>query len=169
MLKKGKKVSVYKIKEVLSEEGTHVCCLTEDPFFHSTVLLKAYPVDFLEDKQQRKHLGALLEKIFLLEHPAIAPVLDSGFEGESFYYTTNYNHQASLLKRAAEGLSSEEILKIVRDLASALEYAFDQDLVHGSLTLADIYFGDGAQVLIAGFGVEFTFTIKSGKSPVVGE
>ncbi|MCD6580715.1 MAG: hypothetical protein J7K90_02835 [Desulfuromusa sp.] len=157
MLKKGKKVSVYKIKEILSEENTHICCLTEDPFFHSTVLLKVYPVDFLEDKQQRKHLGTLLEKLFLLEHPAIAPVLDSGFEGEFFYYTTSYDHRASLLERTAEGLSSEEILKIVQSLASALEYAFDQGLEHGSLTPADIYFGEDDQVVIAGFGVEYSF------------
>ena len=157
MLKKGRKVSVYKIKEIISEESTHTCCLTEDPFFHSTVLLKAYPVDFLEDQQQHQHLGTLLEKLFLLEHPAIAPVLDSGFEGECFYCTTNYNHQASLLERAAEGLSSEEILKIVRDLASALEHAFNQDLEHGSLALADIYFGDDNQVVIASFGVEYCF------------
>ncbi|NOQ41997.1 MAG: protein kinase [Desulfuromusa sp.] len=157
MLKKGTKVNVYKIKEILSEENTHVCCLTEDPFFHNSVLLKIYPVDFLENQLQREQFGALLEKIFLIEHPAIAPVLDSGFEGESFYYTTNYNHQAPLLDRAAEGLSSEETLKVVRDLASALEYAFGQDLVHGSLALADIYFGDDAQAIIADFGVGYSF------------
>ncbi len=157
MLKKCKKINIYKISEVLSEGNTHVCCLTEDPFFHSTVLLKVYPIDFLEDKQQRKYLGTLLEKMFLLEHPAIAPVLDSGFEGEFFYYTTSYDHRISLLERAAEGLSSEEILKIVRSLASALEYAFDQGLEHGSLTLADIFFGEDDQVVITGFGVEYSF------------
>lgn len=154
MLEPGKQISVYKIKEVLNEETTHVCCLTDDPFFHSAVLLKVYQTDFLADKQQRKEFAEQLEKVLLLEHPSIAPVFDSGFEGECFYYTTNYNYQASLLDRSATGLSSEEVLKIVRDLGSALEAAVACGLWHGNLKFDDIYFGDNTQVVIADFGID---------------
>ncbi len=154
MLKPGKQISVYKIKEILSEEEAHLCCLTDDPFFHSVVLLKLYRIDFLTDEQQRKEFAAQLEKLLLLEHPSIAPIFDSGFEGEYFYYTTNYNYQESLLDRSATNLSMEEILKIVRGLGSALESAADSGLWHGNLQFADIYFGDDAQVVIADFGID---------------
>ena len=167
MLEKGKKVSVYKIKEVLRETSTHVSCLTKDPFFHSTVLLKVYPLDFLENKQQRKDLNVLLEKLFLLEHPSIASVLDSGFEGEYFYYTTSHNHQASLLEHTTKGLSSEEILKIVRELGSAQEYAFEQGFGHGNLTTDDIYFDDEGQAVIADYGIEYCFKcFRENQKPV---
>jgi len=157
MLEPEKQISVYKIKEILSEEATHVCYLTDDPFFHSTVLLKVYQTDFLEDQQQREQLGAQLEKLLLLEHPSIAPVFDSGFEGQSFYYTTNYNYAASLVDRTAASLSSEEILKIVRDLGAALEYSIDCGVGHGHLKYDDIYFGDETQVVIADFGIDRCF------------
>ncbi|MDX2496049.1 MAG: hypothetical protein QNK27_13890 [Desulfuromusa sp.] len=157
MLEPGKQISVYKIKEILSEEATHVCCLTDDPFFHSAVLLKVYQTDFLVDQQQREQLVAQLEKLLLLEHPSIAPVFDSGFEGQYFYYTTNYNYDASLVDRTAASLSSEEILKIVRDLGGALEYSVDCGVRHGHLKYDDIYFGDETQVVIADFGIDHCF------------
>ncbi len=157
MLEPGQQISVYKIKEILSEEATHVCCLTDDPFFHSTILLKVYQIDFLLDQQQREQLVAQLEKLLLLEHPSIAPVFDSGFEGQYFYYTTNYNYESSLVDRSAASLSSEEILKIVRDLGGALEYSVDCGVGHGHLKAADIYFGDEMQVVIADFGIDHCF------------
>ncbi|MEA3362741.1 MAG: hypothetical protein U9Q61_05660 [Thermodesulfobacteriota bacterium] len=157
MLEPGKQISVYRIKEILSEEATHVCCLTNDPFFHSAVLLKVYKIDFLLDQQQRDQLVAQLEKLLLLEHPSIAPVFDSGFEGQYFYYTTNYNYTASLADRTAASLPSEDILKIVRDLGDALEYSVDCGVGHGHLKYTDIYFGDETQVVIADFGIEHCF------------
>ena len=157
MLNQGQQISVYKIKEVLSEKATHTCCLTEDPFFQSSVLLKAYSVSFLKDKQQQKRLETHLEKLLLIEHSSIAPIFDSGFEGEYFYYTTNYNCEAPLLEQTKGGLSSERVLKIVRDLGGALEYAVERGLEPGSLVADDIYFGDEDRVVIADFGIEYSF------------
>lgn len=157
MLDLGQQISVYRIKEILSEKATHTCCLTEDPFFHSSVLLKIYPVNFLKNEQQRKHFETQLEKVLLLEHSSIAPIFDSGFEGEYFYYTTNYNYNAPLLEQTKQGLSSEKALKIVRELGSALKYAVERGLGLDGLVIENIYFGDDDQVVITDFGIEYIF------------
>ncbi len=156
MLDRGQQISVYKIDEILTYHTTHICCLTEDPFFHSTVLLKVYPVEFLTDDQQRNSFEKALEKHLPLEHPSIAPVFDSGVEGEYFYYTTNYNHEVSLTDQAKAGMSSEKILKVVRDLSCALEYAVEQGAGCGDLSSDDIYFNDDNLALIADFGIEYS-------------
>ncbi|MFK5925172.1 MAG: hypothetical protein QM483_00950 [Desulfuromusa sp.] len=158
MLKEGQQVSVYKVKEIIGETATHVCCLTEDPFFHSVVLLKVYPIDFLQDEQLQKKMVMELEKLVTqLENPSIAPVFDSGYEGRYFYYTTNYNYQAPLLEHVATGLSSEKILKIVHDLGCAIEHAIEQGLGHGTLGIHDLYLGDDGRAVIADFGIEYCF------------
>ncbi len=157
MLDLGQQISVYKIKEILSEKATHTCCLTKDPFFHSSVLLKIYPVNFLKNEQQRKYFETQLEKVLLLEHSSIAPIFDSGFEGEYFYYTTNYNYSDPLLAQTKKGLSSEKALKIVRELGSALKYAVERGLRFDGLVIDDIYFGDDDKVVITDFGIEYIF------------
>ena len=156
MFKVGQQISVYKVNEILSETESQFCCLTEDPFFHSTILLIVHPLSFVENKQQRKELLTQLETLVTqLESPSIAPVFDSDCEGDYFYYTTNYNYQDSLSKRIAAGLSSEDILKIIHDLGCALSYAVTRGIVHGKLDVDDIYFGDDGQAVIAGFGIRY--------------
>lgn len=158
MFKVGQQVSVYKVNEILRATESQSCCLTEDPFFHSSVLLIVRPLSFVKNKQQRKELLSQLEILATqLESPSIAPVLDSGCEGDYFYYTTDYNYQDSLLERIAGGLSSEEILKIIHDLGGALRHATTRGIAHGKLELNDIYFGDDGQAVIADFGIEYCF------------
>ena len=156
MFKVGQQVSVYKVNEILSETESQFCCLTDDPFFHSSILLIVHPLSFVENKQQRKELLTQLETLVTqLESPSIAPVFDSDCDGDCFYYTTNYNYQDSLFKRIAAGLSSEDILKIIHDLGCALNYAVTRGIAHGKLEVNDIYFGDDGQAVIAGFGIRY--------------
>ncbi len=165
MFKKGDQVSVYEIKKVISEDETHLCCLTEDPFFHCPVLLKIYPLADLPEDRSYKDLEKHLEGLFLLEHPSIAPVLDSGFEEDYFYYTTDYHDQQYLVERTVAGISAEAVLAVVRDLARALSYAASRDVYHGTLSTAKIHYGDKGQLVIADFGVElYLSAFKSGET-----
>ncbi len=157
MLETGSQISVYKIKEILGEDSIHTCCLTEDPFFNRDILLKIYPVSFLYNKEQRDNFETQFENLFHLEHPSIAPVFDSGFAEEYFYYTTSYNYETPLLEPANEAPTSETILAWVRDIANAYEYATARGLEHGHLAPSDLFVGEEGQVVIADFGVSYNF------------
>ncbi|MCK4501970.1 MAG: protein kinase [Desulfuromonadales bacterium] len=155
MLEAGKQISIYKIKEVLSENSTHTSCLAEDHLINRTILLKIYPVEFLETTQQRDEFAAQFEKLSLLEHPSIAPVFDSGYSEDYFYYSTSYKYQIPLLAQTTEALSNETILRMLRELATALDYAAAKGLVHGHLGLENLFIGEEGQVVIADFGVTY--------------
>ena len=94
MLEAGKQFSLYTIKEIISETDTHTCCLTEDPFFSRTLLIKLYPVEFSQNKQQCEEFEAGLEQLFHLEHPSIAPIFDSGFAEN--YFLLHYQLSVSV-------------------------------------------------------------------------
>jgi len=67
-----------------------------------------------------------------LEHPNIVPVLASGVTGRLLYYTMPFVEGESLRVRIArEGeLPIDDVVKILRDILSALAYAHERGIVH---------------------------------------
>jgi len=161
MLAVGQSINIYKIKEILSEEADHTCCLTDDPFFNRTILLKVYPVDTLQNRRTSEDFEAQIEALFHLEHRSIAPVFDSGFADDYFYFTTNYDYIASLQDSTIEELTSELILEWIREIAGALAYAVGAGFIHGHLSPDDLFIGAQGQVVIADFGVKYQFGAQS--------
>jgi hypothetical protein len=165
MLKKNQQFGVYTIKDILYDDGLKTCCLTEDPFFHSTVLLNVIEVETLEISGQRHNLENKFDRLHLLEHPGIAAIYDSGYEGDYFYYTTSYNYQESL----ADLLGSQSVgdpLKLLIELADSCAYAAEQGVSHGPLRAEEIHFNDHGRALIADFGVVQIFSLLGANRPL---
>lgn len=152
MLSKGQKLGVYPIKDIFVVEEGFGRYLSEDPFFKSKILLNVYQIDHLSNDQQSS-LRQSLEQLFLLDHPVIVPVIDSGYENGSFYYTTQYYAQDSFKQRVLEGTSIAEAKKIFQRLAQALEYAESCDHYHGKIETEDIVFEENGDVKLLNFGV----------------
>jgi len=92
-----------------------------------------------------------------LTHPHILPVLDSGdfdSDGPRIWYATPYVQGESLRDRLRkEGpLPVDEAVRIVAQIAEALDYAHRQSVVHRDVKPDNILLPDG-QVFLADFGV----------------
>ncbi len=88
-----------------------------------------------------------------LSHPHIATIHDIGNVGELYYMAMEYLPSGTLKERIAAGLTPEQGLLYVRQIAQALGYAHAQDLVHRDVKPANILFrGDGTAVL-SDFGI----------------
>ena len=104
-----------------------------------------------------------------LSHPHILPLHDSGAvpaahpdsersegEGPSFlYYVMPYVAGASLrerLRRDGE-IAVPEVLRIVREVAAALDYAHRHGVVHRDIKPENILLGEDGDALVADFGV----------------
>ena len=64
MLKKEQEFGVYKIKDILHHQGAFTCCLTEDPFFHSSVILNVFSMEEVDAAGQRRVLEERLDQLF---------------------------------------------------------------------------------------------------------
>jgi hypothetical protein len=157
MLEKNQQFGVYTIKEILYTNKLKTCCLTEDPFFHSAVILNVIDIKRLLSGSQLHNLESFFDKLHLLEHEGIATLYDSGYEGNFFYYTTSYNHLKTLTSHA-ESLTVPDIKKLLRELVESCAYAEKQNLSHGRILLEDIYFNDEGRALIVDFGVRHIFS-----------
>ena len=89
-----------------------------------------------------------------LHHPNIVPLYDSGDEQGWLYYVMPVMHGGSLRQRLASSarLPIEAVQRILRDIAAALSYAHDQNVVHRDVKPENILF-DGERAMLADFGV----------------
>ncbi|NIN71703.1 MAG: protein kinase, partial [Gemmatimonadetes bacterium] len=89
-----------------------------------------------------------------LNHPHILPLLDSG-EADSFlYYVMPHVAGGSLRRRLADEarLPLEAVLRIARQVASALDLAHRHGVVHRDVKPENILFSEGLAV-VADFGI----------------
>lgn len=89
-----------------------------------------------------------------LNHPHILPLLDSGVDNGLIYFVMPFVAGGSLrsLLRAQEHLPLEAVLRICREVASALDYAHDRGVVHRDIKPENILFNEGLAV-VADFGI----------------
>jgi eukaryotic-like serine/threonine-protein kinase len=98
-----------------------------------------------------------------LHHPNILPLLDSGEVGGSLYYVSRYIAGSSLLRRlATEGpLPLEEIARIGRDVAAALDHAHGSEVIHRDVKPGNILL-DNDRALVCDFGIARAVELAGG-------
>jgi serine/threonine-protein kinase len=88
-----------------------------------------------------------------LTHPHILPLHDSGEAGGLLYYVMPYVEGETLRDRLARGpMAAELVVRLVRDVASALSYAHRHGVVHRDIKPANILLADDHAV-VADFGI----------------
>ena len=95
-----------------------------------------------------------IETAARLQHPHIVPVFDSGnAEGQLFFVMPLIEGESLRAKLQREGrLDVEEAVRIVREIADALEYAHSEGVVHRDLKPENILMTRG-HALLADFGI----------------
>jgi len=89
-----------------------------------------------------------------LEHPHILPLLESGEQRERLCFVSPYADGGSLADRFKQGelLPLSETIDVARQLAKALDYAHEQNVVHRDIKPGNVLFMEGRAVL-CDFGV----------------
>ncbi len=95
------------------------------------------------------------ERAVRLNHPNIARVYEAGRREDVVYVVRDLIEGESLADRLARSgpLSPEEAIPILRQLASALDYAHSQRMMHGDLNDRCIFVGEDGHVTITDVGL----------------
>jgi len=143
----------YTLERELGEGGMAVVFLAHDLRHDRPVALKVLKPEISAEVGAERFLREI-KLAARLTHPHILPVYDSGeAEGLLFYVMPNMEGQ-SLRERLdrERQLPLELALRVARDVASALDYAHRQHVLHRDVKPENILFNEG-NVMLADFGI----------------
>src|ERR1019366_5272468 len=153
----GKDAGNYHIDRLLGK-GPLSYFYEAHPVSGQRVMLTVFSLPETSSERDHAHFLARFkqegEGLTLLKHPAIIPVYDYGVYDVSPFLVTPFVPGRSLAQilRAQSRFTVESVLRILHQVADGLDYAHRSDIVHGTLSTANIVQGNEDTVQIAGFG-----------------
>jgi serine/threonine protein kinase len=88
-----------------------------------------------------------------LHHPHIVPIHDFGVHEGQAYLAMEYLAGGSVAPLSGERLGPEAALRIVRDIAGALDYAHERGVVHRDIKPDNILRGERGGAVLSDFGI----------------
>jgi eukaryotic-like serine/threonine-protein kinase len=152
------RIGKYEILSELGRGATAVVYLGEDGFNERKVAIKVQ----VKDESAGPEEARRFEKLFLneaalvgkLSHPNIVGVFDAVVEGELQYIVMEYVGGGSLKKFCTETnlLPVRQAVLLIFKACRALDYAFQNGVIHRDIKAANILLSDRDDIKISDFG-----------------
>ena len=145
----------YEILEELGRGGMGVVYRARDPHINRIVAIKSVPLVGLPPDVQneyRERFAREAEAAGRLSHPGIVTIFDVGEDSEtrSPYIVMEFVKGQSL---ESAQLSAFDAVRVVQEIADALDTAHSQGIVHRDLKPSNILLTDDGRSKIADFGI----------------
>ncbi|MGD8464541.1 MAG: protein kinase [Anaerolineae bacterium] len=140
----GKRLGNYRVVAALGQGGMAKVYKGYHPLLDRYVAIKVLGSQFSADEEFRARFQREAAAIARLRHLNIVQVYDFGIEGKIHYMVVEYIAGDTLKARiraarsADERLPAQEVMAVLRGLASALDYAHARDIIHRDVKPANI-------------------------------
>lgn len=149
----------YEILAELGRGAMGIVYSATDPLIGRRVAIKTIRLDSADAAENRQELTRRLfreaQSAGVLSHPGIVTIHDVGEQGNEAYIVMEYVDGRNLEDVLASGVPqhSGTLLSILRQSASALDYAHSHGIVHRDIKPSNIMICNDGVVKIADFGV----------------
>lgn len=147
----------YQLLKTLGKGPLGEVVLTEHRFLKRPYTLKLFSPEFTSDPSFIERLEEEVGGLSSLEHPSIIKIHTvSEVEGHYFLVTDSTESVQKSLGDLKREFTEEEVLQILRQVASALDFAHSKLFFHHGLNLSNILVSqenDSLEVQIADFGL----------------
>ena len=145
----------YKLLELLGRGGMGIVFRAKEVSLDREVALKVLALDpiLAPDAYTRFEREARLAA--RLDHPHIVPIFAVGQRQNVAFYTMRLVRGGSLEELIASGkqLDLEHVVKLLREVAAALDHAHRQGVVHRDIKPANVLLGESGHAMVADFGI----------------
>lgn len=137
----------------LGSGGMAVVYSATQDSFNRQVAIKVLKSEYTADKEFAKRFLQEAKIVASLSHPHIIPVYDFGQLGEAYYMVMECEPAGDLAKRIGAGLSEDEIMRVLCEISSALQYAHTKGFVHRDIKPDNIMFREDGSSVLTDFGI----------------
>lgn len=159
----GQQLGNYRLIRRLGRGGAAEVYLGEHVFLKTRAAIKV-----LQAPQPEQDTPAFLREAQVvagLVHPHIVRVLDFGVQDETFYLVMEYAPRGTLRQNYPHGtrLSQARVVDLVKQIASALQYAHDRNVIHCDVKPENVLLGKDEEALLSDFGIATVLHTMSGQ------
>ncbi|NLX09554.1 MAG: serine/threonine protein kinase [Chloroflexi bacterium] len=156
----GAVIGPYELGDRIGAGGTASVYRAYDRAQRRFVAVKLLPAG---QRERFEHEARLASR---LDHPHILPVYDFGQHAGAPYLVMQLASGGTLKERIARGpLPYPDLLRILEQIASALDYAHRRGVIHRDLKPANILFDSEGRAFLADFGIAH---LRSAGDPLDG-
>jgi len=157
----GQVYAGYTIVRKLGEGGMGMVYLAQHPRLPRRDALKVLPAALTVDDEYRQRFNREADIAATLWHPHIVEVHDRGaLEGRlwiSMDYVDGIDANSMLKQRYPNGMPPDVVVRIIRAVAEALDYAHEQKLLHRDVKPSNILLShpeeSNERIFLADFGI----------------
>src|ERR1700730_3144135 len=151
--RRGQQLGNYRLIRLLGQGGFADVYLAEHIHLEIQAAIKVLSMRLTSDGVENFRTEA--RTVARLVHPHIIRVFDFGVEDNTPYLAMDYASNGSLRRSYPTGtrLPLDTIVKYVKQVAGALQYAHEKKLIHRDVKPENMLLGDNQQVLLSDFGI----------------
>jgi len=158
--------AAYQLTGLIGRGGMGIVFRAKEVALDREVALKVLAFDALLNPEAFVRFEREARLAARLDHPNIVPIFAVGQGDGAAYYTMRYVRGGSLESLVADkgALSLDEALPLLREVASALDFAHAQGIVHRDIKPANILLSESGHAMVADFGIARAFSGDDGSS-----
>lgn len=147
------KIPGHKIEHKIGQGGMAAVYLGVQEAFDRKVAIKILTPKTIADEEVAARFLQEAKTVAQLSHANIIPVYDFGHLDGYYYMSMEYLSGGSLNTLVKTGLELNEALRIVEDVASALDFAHSKGVIHRDVKPENIMFRDNHSAVLTDFGI----------------
>ncbi len=149
----GMQIPGYRIIRKINQGGMSTVYLAIQVSVGREVALKVMSPIFNADPVFSQRFQREANIVGQLSHPNIVSIYDIGCHRNLNYIAMDYLPGGSVHDKIREGLSTGEVLRIIKEVARALDAAHSKGYIHRDIKPENILFRDDGTAVLSDFGV----------------
>ena len=145
----------YQITDLLGRGGMSLVYLAQEVDLNRQVAIKVLPLQFLQGPASAERFEREAKIAASLDHPHIVPIFRVGATSTFLWYTMKRirgrSFEQIIMERGA--LPLPEVLGVVEQVGSALQYTHRHGVVHRDIKPANLHLGDDGRWRVLDLGV----------------
>jgi putative two-component system response regulator len=152
-VQEGAAIGPYRLLERIGRGGMATVYRAYHPALDRYVAVKVLAEFFADDPKYSERFHQEARSVARLKHPNILEVFDFGYEDGAAYLVLELVEGGTLEDRIGRPIHLREVLRILEQLASALDYAHERGILHRDIKPSNILIHSDGTPVLGDFGL----------------